>query len=241
MIPRRKCANLDHGDRGRRAMTMAEELKALSETAYGEHHTRKPDEYLDIYASFLEPIRKQPLCLLELGVFTGASLLIWRQVLPNATIVGLDLRDRPALLDPDPPGVRFVQGDQSSQADLQRCLDLTPDGTFDVIVDDASHRGALSRASFDFLFTHGLKRQGLYFVEDFGTSYTPDFGGGQYSTPPAPRMDDNDFPSHTVGMVGWLKQLIDEMTIRSLLDPGKRLRPIGSCHFWPSLALIEKL
>jgi methylase of polypeptide subunit release factors len=29
--------------------------------------------------------------ILELGVFSGASLLIWRDYLPNATILGIDI------------------------------------------------------------------------------------------------------------------------------------------------------
>jgi hypothetical protein len=222
-------------------MTMADEMKALSAQAYGEHHTKKPDEYLDIYASYLDPIRERPLNLLELGVFTGASLLIWREVLPNAKIVGLDLRPRPELLDPDPPGIAFVQGDQGNPADLQRCLDQTADGAFDVIIDDASHAGAQSRASFDFLFTQGLKAKGLYFVEDFGAGYAPMFGGSDYAPPPPLNMDDKVFPSHATGMVGWLKQLVDEVTINAYFPAGLGARPLASCHFWPNVALIQKL
>jgi hypothetical protein len=222
----------------------AEGLKALAARLYGDHHTRKPDYYFDIFVSYLDAIREQPLAVLELGVFTGASLLIWREYLPNARIVGLDLKEMPEELAPQVAAgaVAFVQGDQASTADLQRCLDQTPHGKFDVIIDDASHRGAPSRASFDFLFTHGLTDRGLYFVEDFGTGYSPWFGGAAFTPPPPLNMEDNVFPSHDVGMVGWLKQLVDEVTVRVYMDPDKTItRPVAACHFWPNLALVEKL
>ena len=119
--------------------------------------------------------------------------------------------------------------------------DLTPDGRFDVVIDDASHLGALSRASFDFLFPNGLKDKGLYFAEDFGTGYNPQFGGTMYTPPPPLNLEDNVFPSHETGMVGWLKQLVDEVTVGAYFSAIEEPRKLASCHFWPNIALIQKL
>ena len=220
-------------------MTMADEMKVLSKEYYGGLITRKPDNYFDVYAKYLEPIRNEAFDLLELGVFNGVSMLIWREMLPNARIVGLDLFPTPGLLDPLPDRISLVQGDQTRPEDLQLCLDLTPGGKFDIIIDDASHIAAMSRASFDFLFTEGLKDKGLYFIEDFGVSYkvTPQFDGADFAPPPPSTPDDRIFPSHDAGLVGWLKQLVDELEVRA---DGHAPRPIASCCFWPDVALIEK-
>lgn len=51
----------------------------------------KPAAYLPIYEQLLFPLREQPFTLLELGVWSGASLEMWRDSFPRATIVGIDL------------------------------------------------------------------------------------------------------------------------------------------------------
>jgi predicted O-methyltransferase YrrM len=230
-------------------MAGAQFLKSLSTKYYmntqtnKNDYTKKPDYYFDIYASYFDSMRERPLEILELGIYSGASLLIWREYFPNAKIVGLDISPPHPALEPYKAEGRIlsVQGNQGNPSDLQRCLDLTSEGRFDVIIDDASHKGSLSRASFDFLFVNGLKEQGLYFVEDFATSYAPDFGGAVFTQPPPLNMEDNVFPSHEVGMIGWLKQLVDEITTRYYGDRDMPSRPIASGHFWPNIALITKL
>ena len=224
-------------------MTLAQNLKTLANTHYGFLFNRKPDHYLEVYASYLEPLMSRPLEILELGVFGGESLVIWHEAMPAARIVGLDIRESPPLIASlvESGAVHFVRGDQSNPDDLQRCLDLTTDGRFDVIIDDASHVGALSRASFDFLFMNGLKDKGLYFVEDFGAAYGPLLDGHSYVAPPPLDLSAKVFPSHDVGLAGWLKQLLDEVTVQHYFNAEHTARPLAACHFWPNLALIEKL
>lgn len=223
-------------------MSGSDILKALAEQHYLETYTRKPEHYFDVYAAHFDPIREEPLSILELGIYSGASMLIWRDYFPNAKIVGLDIMTSPQRLNPHEAagGMACIQGDQSNPSDLQRCLDQTPDGRFDVIIDDASHLGALSKASFDFLFVHGLKAGGLYFVEDYGASFMPQFDGKEWAPPPPSGLEDTVFPSHEHGMIAWLKQLIDELNMGQHLDPDHRTRLMASIHLWPSLALIKR-
>jgi hypothetical protein len=217
-------------------------LKALSDKFYVADGTKKPSHYMDVYASFFDSLRMQPIEILELGISSGASLLIWREYFPKAKIVGLDIRLIPAILDPYRANgsVTCVQGDQSDANILAQCLSHATAGKFDVIIDDASHVGALSKGSFDFLFSHGLKERGLYFIEDYGTGYIPNFfDGGIFARKPS-APEDKIFPSHHHGMVGWLKQLIDELHGPAILDAGESTLPIASIHFWPSIALVRR-
>jgi spermidine synthase len=48
-----------------------------------------------------------------------------------------------------------------------------PEG-FDIIIDDASHFGDLTKIAFWHLFDNHLKPSGLYVIEDWGTGYWSD-------------------------------------------------------------------
>ncbi|WP_439631164.1 class I SAM-dependent methyltransferase [Gemmata sp.] len=195
--------------------------------------------YLRNYEEYLGPVRDQPLKLLELGIANGDSLRYWRQMLPSATIAGLDIR----AVDLDEPGVQCFQGEQQDPVVLDRiAAEVAPDG-FDVVIDDASHVGQFTRLSFWHLYEHHLKPGGLYFIEDWGTGYWPDYPDGRHYTPPEPVFSRRErvfnalaprpwvrgsralrkavgylrwnwvqarFPSHDYGMVGFVKELVDE-------------------------------
>lgn len=168
----------------------------------------KGPSYLTAYEKVLEPMRDQPLALLELGVHEGGSIRTWEAYLPAARIAGVD-RNLPPLAVSD--RVRLYQGDQADPALLARCAaEVAPEG-FDVIIDDCAHIGAVAKASFWYLFDNHLKPGGIYSVEDWGTGYWPEWIDGRSMTiePDSERR----MPSHDAGMVGFVKQLIDELAI----------------------------
>ena len=49
------------------------------------------NRYLDYYDPMLQPWLEKKIVLLELGVHTGGSLLLWRDYFPMGTIVGVDI------------------------------------------------------------------------------------------------------------------------------------------------------
>ncbi len=70
--------------------------KSLADRHYAEgDFTRKAPSYLQEYERILEGLRDKEARILELGVSSGASLLLWRDYLPNATIVGIDIEEIP--------------------------------------------------------------------------------------------------------------------------------------------------
>lgn len=188
--------------------------------------------YLDTYQELLAPIRHRPVDLLELGVFNGGSLELWRDYLPEGTITGLDL-DPPAIDDPS-GRIRTYTGSQDDVALLDRIVrERAPEG-FDLVIDDAAHVGRLSLVSFQALFAH-VKPGGAYVVEDWGTGYWPDWGDGARlrTTFPDPagiaakvrrrlsrfapggaRQRLLGIPGngqHGAGMVGFVKLLVDDL------------------------------
>jgi hypothetical protein len=78
---------------------------------------------------------------------------------------------------------RSSKGNQADKAFLSKVASKTaPDG-FDIIIDDASHIGELTKTSFWHLFDHHLKPGGLYAIEDWGTGYLDDFTDGRKFQP----------------------------------------------------------
>ncbi len=184
--------------------------------------------YLEKYDPVFEPFVEKKIVLLELGVLKGGSLLLWRDYFPRGTIVGVDI-----CLPKDFKPADRIHVFEGSQADCQFLSDVAnttaPDG-FDIIIDDASHIGELTKTAFWHLFDNHLKPGGLYVIEDWGTAYWDEWPDGRkldfetYSHPvPKPgfgvklwsRLTGKPYPKtamqgHNYGMAGFIKQLIDE-------------------------------
>lgn len=203
--------------------------------------TDKSREYLDTYERFFAPIREQWLTLLEIGVKHGASLLLWRDYFLKAKIVGVDIDISRAtsglgvLNVVGTPAIRLHQADQANRAELALiALMEAPDG-FDIIIDDGSHLAKDAAASFEALFDKHLKPGGLYCIEDWGVGYRGNWPDGVEPLPPQTPTElagtPTWYPSHDAGMVGWVKQLIDEMCLK---------RAIESIHLQHGLAILRK-
>jgi SAM-dependent methyltransferase len=215
----------------------------------------KPAPYLPIYEQLLGPLRKEAFTLLELGVWGGHSLQMWRDAFPRATIVGVDLAPPELALG---PRVHVIQGDQADAALMRRVRDeLAPTG-FDVIVDDASHIGITTARSLQVLYERHLRAGGIYVIEDWGTGYLPDWqdGGRMTSTLDADQLDSAEtplqlgspepihMPSHDVGAVGLLKRLIDHVargTVR-YAQPEMVGAPLAieSMTVWDGILVLRK-
>ena len=217
--------------------------------------------FLKRYDPFLEHLVDKKVALLEIGVLRGGSLLLWRDYFPLGTIVGIDQKCPQDLKRID--RIHLHEGSQADLPFLSRIAnDVAADG-FDVIIDDASHIGALTKATFWHLFENHLKPNGLYVIEDWGTGYYNDWCDGKrlnlesYSVS---RVRLSQFwlkvagklrlkcpmRSHCYGMVGFVKQLIDEQgagdVTRGKTKGAKATRrsKFDSMVVYPSLVFIKK-
>ncbi|MFG6439384.1 class I SAM-dependent methyltransferase [Roseateles sp. LKC17W] len=130
--------------------------------------------YFPIYERHLAPFRNRTITVLEIGVFKGGSLQMWQRFLgPMATIVGIDIN--PECKQHEEPGIHVRIGDQSDPQFLQSLIDEF--GTFDIVIDDGSHRMQHLLRSFEFLYPR-IAKNGLYIAEDLHTCYWPEYGGG---------------------------------------------------------------
>jgi SAM-dependent methyltransferase len=193
-------------------------LTLVELVATGGYDTDKGPDYLIQYEEFLAPRREQVLRVLELGVLRGGSLRLWRDYFPNAIVVGLDAE--PVVLLDETGRVRLYQGRQEDTRLLDRIgREVAPKG-FDLIVDDASHMAAPTRESFWHLFVHHLRSGGLYAIEDWGTGYWESWADGhRYAR------------DHCHGMVGFVKELVDECGMADITHPERGLPPQRASRF----------
>ena len=195
--------------------------------------------YTAVYSHFFEPLRRQELVLLEIGVAQGASLRMWEDFFPNARIYGVDVD--PACTRYDSERTTVLIGDQSDASFLRRLVDAAA-APLDIVIDDGGHHMYQHQASLEFLFPH-VARGGLYCIEDLHTSYRRSYGGG--------------FRRRTA-TVEYLKDLADYLnrgSIRSgIVDAGlfgrsrkaalvhrfETFEQLAAVHLYRSLAVLQK-
>jgi hypothetical protein len=189
------------------------------------------NRYLEEYDPIFEPWVQKNIKLLELGIYKGGSLLLWRDYFQTGTIVGIDINIPTGLEQEE--RIHLFKGSQTDTRFLSEvAMKMAPDG-FDIIIDDASHIGEFTKSSFWHLFDNHLKPGGLYVIEDWGTGYHPNFPDGKGFKNKSsflsklrshlvcrfnflirvPFIIKIPFETHRYGMVGFIKQLVDELGV----------------------------
>lgn len=193
-----------------------------------------PNGFLEVYDKVFAPLLDQPITLLEIGVRSGGSLLLWREYFARARVVGIDAD--PPQNDLSGDRLHFYQGRQEDTEFLSAvAAEVAPEG-FDVIIDDASHVAAPTRTCFWHLFEHHLKPGGLFCIEDWGTGFWERWPDGRAWSPEEP---------HHYGMVGFVKELIDEQGAHDLsrgwyTEEWTRSSRFASVLTTPSLVIVTK-
>lgn len=176
--------------------------------------------YLPVYERYLSAYRNKPFRMLEIGVFKGGSLQMWREYFgEHATMYGIDIDPKCAAYVEAPNVVRI-----GSQDDPKFLSSVVAEmGGVDVILDDGSHIARHQRASFIALWPL-LSDGGLYIIEDMHTSYWPGFLEGGYR--------------RRGTAIEMAKTLVDEMHHWYHTKGGRD--DIGAVCFHDSVAVIEK-
>jgi hypothetical protein len=216
--------------------------------------------YLERYDPILEPWVDKKIALLELGVNKGGSLMMWRDYFPLGTIAGIDIKVPKGF--PPTERIHIFKGSQTDPKFLSHVANkIAPDG-FDIIIDDASHMGELTKIAFWHLFDNHLKPNGLYAIEDWGTGYWDDWRDGksldlQSYFRPSIRLKPfwlklaykfrlkTPMRSHSYGIVGFIKQLIDEQGAADVTRANWKGKPKRQSKFenmiiTPTIVFIRK-
>ena len=207
--------------------------------------------YLHSYDRMFAPLVDHELLLLEIGINRGGSLQLWRDYFPRAQVTGIDILPLTQLDLGE--RIQLFQGSQADPDFLDQVAQVHAPNGFDLIIDDGAHVGVLARVAFWHLFEHHLKPGGWYVVEDWGTGYWDNWPDGKavdqsvVFDPLRSRVvtGDNRVPSHDFGMVGFVKELVDEqgagdLTLGAHPSVPRRLSKFASLTVLPSLVFVQK-
>ena len=130
--------------------------------------------YIPYYDRYFSCVRHSPVRFLEIGVFRGGSLGMWRKYFGGESIIfGIDSDSSCADLNGHAGQVRIgSQDDPDFLREVVREM-----GGVDIVLDDGSHQTKHQIESFKILFPE-MSEGGVYMVEDLHTSYWRGYGGG---------------------------------------------------------------
>ena len=180
--------------------------------------------YLSVYHRHLAQYRGTPVRLLEIGVFKGGSLHLWREYFgAEATIFGVDIDPSCASL-----GGRAAQVRIGSQDDPDFLAAVVKEmGGVDVVIDDGSHVCPHQVASFRYLFPQ-LAEPGVYICEDLHTNYWRGYHQGGFR--------------RASTFIETSKEIVDDLNSCFHSD-GSNLQSefsILGIHFYNSMVVIDK-
>jgi cephalosporin hydroxylase len=153
--------------RGERTLDQLGLLHGADKSSAGHDFTR-------IYEHYVGNWRHRPVTVLEIGVWRGASVRMWRDYFPQGRVFGIDIDPQAAAQTGE--RIEIFIGDQADTDLLSRVVKRA--GALDVVVDDGSHRVEQQLPTLRFLWPH-VKPGGIYVVEDTHTSYLTSYGMGR--------------------------------------------------------------
>jgi len=198
-----------------------------------EYFEAKPDRlvhkwmhYFDIYHRHFAPWRGRPATIVEIGVYHGGSLLMWKKYFGRrARIFGIDVDPRCKELAE--PQVEIIIGDQEDREFLGRVREQV--GPIDVLIEDGGHTMGQQIATFEEMFP-AVKVGGVYLVEDLHTSYWEEFGGG-YRVPGT--------------FIEYVKDIVDQLNAHHSRDRERHpvtdlTRMVGGMHVYDSVVVFDR-
>ena len=181
--------------------------------------------YFDIYHNHFSRFRNRPVTLLEIGVFEGGSLQMWKKYFGRrAKIYGVDVD--PKCKDLEEDQIKIFIGDQADRNFLRELAEKI--GNIDILIDDGGHTMVQQITTFEELYP-SVSATGIYLVEDLHTSYWEDYGGGY---------------KKQGSFIEKAKEFVDAINAwhsrEPELTPGSLTKSATGIHFYDSVLVIEK-
>ena len=186
----------------------------------------KWDHYFEIYDRHLSRFRNTHLHVVEIGVYQGGSLQMWKEYFgPRSRLFGVDIN--PACKQLEEEQIEVIIGDQSDRRFLRSLPQRVP--KIDVLIDDGGHRMEQQIRTFEELFPC-IDENGVYVCEDLHTSYWRGWGGGY---------------KRRGTFIEYSKDFIDRLHAWHSREPQKLgvtdfTKSVHSLHYYDSILVIEK-
>lgn len=121
----------------------------------------------------------------------------------------------------------YVTGDQANVNDLEKWVQITG-GQFDFIIDDGGHTNPQVWNSFQFLWQHGLKAGGTYFIEDLHNVRVGEWYGG-------------GVPGSRKTMVDVLQEYLGRLITTGEISSHKRRKYVSPNYHFPFVKDIQRV
>lgn len=182
--------------------------------------------YFDVYHTFFERYMNSDVRILEIGVFRGGSMQMWKDYFgPKAIITGIDIDTRCKAFEEE--NVHICIG---SQADKKFLVNVSEQwGPFDIILDDGSHEMKHQIITFETLFPL-LKEGGVFICEDCHSSYSTRYGG-EYKK-------EDTFIEYSKNFIDCVNSQFVNLEKMGELPAYKDY--IKACHYYDSMVVVEK-
>ena len=142
-------------------------FKAFKKSKY---FSLKYFNYFPIYDSLLTRFRNKKIIFVEIGVFSGGSLFMWRNFFgKKAKIIGIDLN--PDIKRFEKYGFDILIGDQSREDFWNKFFKKY--GKVDIVLDDGGHTNYQQIKTVNSCIPN-IKDGGILITEDIHTSYIKD-------------------------------------------------------------------
>ena len=180
--------------------------------------------YFDVYDRHFRRFRGREVNVLEIGVYSGGSLEMWRDYFgAHSHVHGVDIR--PQCKAYEAPSITVSVGDQADRNFWRDFKSKTP--ALDIVIDDGGHRPEQQVASFEELFPY-LRPGGIYVCEDIGGTF-------------------NGFVMYAQGLVHDLNSgeggVVGNPNVRERRQVCKTTEfqsAVASVHFYPFMVVIER-
>lgn len=181
--------------------------------------------YFDIYDRHFARFRDKEITILEIGVYQGGSLQMWKDYFGDkAKIYGIDIN--PQCKDLEEENIKIFIGSQSDRKFLKEVIKAIP--PIDILIDDGGHTMDQQIVSYEELFDH-VKDNGVYLCEDLHTSYWLQYGGGYKRK--------GTYIEYTKNLIDLLNAYHSE---QKALKVNSFTETVNSIHYYDSICVIEK-
>jgi hypothetical protein len=146
-------------------------MKKSLEEISKQYHSDKGSvyhNYLEIYEKYFSKYRNSLENFLEIGLWEGDSIRMWRDYFNVGNLVGADILDLSHVVLPN---TQIHICDQSDRQQLGNLIDSSYD-SYDIIIDDGGHWQHQQQITLGFMFPF-LKSGGVFVIEDLHTANHP--------------------------------------------------------------------
>ena len=201
---------------------MSEKKSLISLFEESEYHTIKYRNYFPIYEKLFSKFVNKKITFVEIGVFSGGSLFMWRKYFgKDARIIGIDLNSDAKRFEKN--GFEIFIGNQSDENFWKVFFEKV--GDVDIILDDGGHTNFQQIVTACCCIPH-IKDNGILAVEDVYHSYGVSHGSKGFFNP------------SKYSFINFCKKIVDDINYRF---PGSKNFKFSLNEYIYSIEFFESL